>query len=158
MKTTTASLVAMISTATELPLTQLRATQGLSPSSDEESSKGPHPLEIPFDEAAKSEKASEPEKAVESEEPVVETKPAKEHRPVQTENSPADALAQEQAGALPISALPISKERVEEIVREIATKMIEEVVWEVIPELSEQFIKTEIIAKIKTALGKQDKT
>jgi hypothetical protein len=66
---------------------------------------------------------------------------------------PQDTTSVESALKAVLSA-EVSKERIEEIIREVAQKVIEEIAWEVVPELTDQFIKTEIVGKIKNALGK----
>ncbi len=52
-----------------------------------------------------------------------------------------------------VSAL-LPPEKVEEIVRDVARKVIEEVAWDVVPELAEEYIKKEIIDKLKDAISK----
>ena len=48
----------------------------------------------------------------------------------------------------------VPQEKVEQIVREVARKVIEEVAWDVVPELAEEYIKKEIIDKLKDAISK----
>ncbi len=52
-----------------------------------------------------------------------------------------------------LSAL-LPPEKVEKIVRDVARKVIEEVAWDVVPELAEEYIKKEIINKLKDAISK----
>ncbi len=126
----------------------------------------------------------EPVEEEEEEEPVMEeitelTTPMTEEAPGTEEPQPFtepvrepafEAFADEGAPAQEVAPRPsevkeeelteeklstlLPPEKVEKIVRDVARKVIEEVAWDVVPELAEEYIKKEIINKLKDAISK----
>ncbi len=72
----------------------------------------------------------------------------KEEVPPQPVEEKKEEITEEKVSAL------LPPEKVEEIVRDVARKVIEEVAWDVVPELAEEYIKKEIIDKLKDAISK----